>query len=231
MRVGADQAWRVGQRRDHVGHAAPAWADTQKKCLQASEQARADLAEARRLWHGLQAKLDARRLIFVDETWTKTNMVRPCGRAPRGQRVIGRVPRGHWHVNAFIAGLRHDRVAPPLLLEGAMDGPTFLAWVEQFLAPTVYAGDVVVLDNLASHKATGVREAIEARGASVQFLPAYPPDLNPIEQLFAKLKTIPRGLAPRSLTALIQAVNHALDHVTAAECANYLRHAGYRQSA
>ncbi len=158
-------------------------------------------------------------------------MTRPYGRALRGRRVIGRVPHGHWHTNTFVAGLRHDRIVAPLLLEGAIDGPTFLAWVEQFLAPTLQDGDVVVLDNLASHKVAGVREAIEARGASLRFLPSYSPDLNPIEQLFAKLKAILRALAPRSLAALVQAVNQALDHVSPAECANYLSHAGYRQSA
>jgi transposase len=169
-------------------------------------------------------------LIFVDETWTKTNMARLYGRAQRGQRVIGRVPHGHWHTNTFVAGLRHDRIVAPLLLEGAIDGMTFLAWVEQFLAPTLQAGDVVVLDNLASHKVAGVREAIEARDAAIYVPASYSPDLNPIEQLFAKLKAVIRGLAPRSLAALVQAVNHALDHVTPAECASYLGHAGYTQS-
>jgi transposase len=169
-------------------------------------------------------------LVFVDETWTKTNMARLYARALRGQRVIGRVPHGHWHTNTFVAGLRHDQIVAPLLLEGAIDGPTFLAWVEQFLAPALQAGDIVVLDNLSSHKVAGVRAAIEAGGASILFLPPYSPDLNPIEQLFAKLKAVIRAMAPRSLPALVQAVNHALDRVTPAECANYLDHAGYPQS-
>lgn len=230
MRLGNSGIWHIGERRNDVDYAAPHRVDAQKKCLEASERARADIAEARRLWSELQAKLDVKRLIFVDETWTKTNMARLYGRAPRGQRVIGRVPHGHWHTNTFLAGLRHDRIVAPLLLEGAIDGAAFLAWVEQFLAPTLQAGDLVVLDNLGSHKVTGVREAIEASGGGMMFLPSYSPDLNPIEQLFAKLKAVIRGLAPRSLTALVHAINHALDHVSSAECANYLDNAGYMQS-
>jgi len=228
--MGRGGVWHFGEHRDDVDDAAPHRVDAQKKCLEASERARADIAEARRLWSELQAKLDVRRLIFVDETWTKTNMARLYGRAPRGQRVIGRVPHGHWHTNTFLAGLRHDRIVAPLLLEGAIDGATFRAWVEQFLAPTLQAGDLVVLDNLGSHKVTGIRDAIEARGGGMMFLPSYSPDLNPIEQLFAKLKAVIRRLAPRSLTALVHAINHALDRVSSAECANYLDNAGYVQS-
>jgi len=158
-------------------------------------------------------------------------MVRLYGRSPRGTRVIGRVPHGHWQTTTFLAGLRHDRVVAPLVLEGAIDGASFLAWVEQFLAPTLEAGDIVVADNLSSHKVAGVREAIAARGASMMLLPSYSPDLNPIEQLFAKLKAIIRALAPRSREALFQAIGHAIDQVSAAECANYLAHSGYGWSA
>jgi transposase len=158
-------------------------------------------------------------------------MARLYGRGPRGDRVIGRVPHGHWQTTTFLAGLRHDRIVAPLVLDGAIDGATFLAWVEQFLAPVLEAGAIVVADNLGSHKVAGVREAIEARGASMMFLPAYSPDLNPIEQLFAKLKALVRALAPRSREALLRAINDALDRVSPAECANYLAHAGYGQSA
>jgi transposase len=172
-----------------------------------------------------------RRLVFLDETWTKTNMARLYGRSPRGERVIGRVPHGHWQTTTFLAGLRHDRIVAPMVLDGAIDGATFLAWVEQFLAPTLDAGDIVVADNLASHKVAGVREAIAARGAGMMLLPSYSPDLNPIEQLFAKLKTLIRAVAPRSRDALFQAIGYALDQVSPDECANYLAHAGYRQSA
>ena len=158
-------------------------------------------------------------------------MARPWGRAPRGQRAIGIVPYGHWQTTTFLAGLRHDRIVAPLVLDGAIDGATFLAWVEQFLVPTLDRGDIVVADNLASHKVAGVREAIEARSASMMFLPSYSPDLNPIEQLFAKLKALIRASPPRSRQALFEAIGYALDQVSPAECANYLAHAGYGRSA
>lgn len=158
-------------------------------------------------------------------------MARLWGRAPRGQRVIGRVPHGHWRTTTFLAGLRHDRIVAPLVLDGAIDGASFRAWVEQFLAPTLEAGDIVVADNLGSHKVAGVREAIEARDATIMFLPAYSPDFNPIEQLFAKLKALIRRLAPRSREALFRVIGYALNQVSPAECANYLEHAGYGRSA
>jgi transposase len=145
--------------------------------------------------------------------------------------VIGRVPHGRWQTTTFLAGLRHDRIVAPLVLEGAIDGPSFLAWVEQFLAPTLEAGDIVVADNLGSHKVAGVREVIQARDASILYLPSYSPDLNPIEQLFAKLKTLIRGLAPRTREALLRAIGSIIDQISPIECANYLAHAGYGRSA
>ena len=165
--MAAHRTGRIGQYRHDLEYAAPARFDAQKKCLEAAERTRADIAEARRLWAELQSKLDVRRLVFLDETWTKTNMIRLYGRAPRGVRVIGRVPHGRWQTTTFLAGLRHDRIVAPLLLEGAIDGPSFLAWVEQFLAPTLEPGDIVVADNLGSHKVVGVREMIRARGALI----------------------------------------------------------------
>jgi transposase len=179
----------------------------------------------------LQSKLDVRRLVCLDETWTKTNMARLCGRAPRGVRVVGRVPHGPWQTTTFLAGLRHDRIVAPLVLEGAMDGPTFLAWVEQFLAPTLAPGDIAVADNPGSHNVAGARDAIEAQGASLLFLPSYSPDRNPIEQLFAKLRALIRGLAPRTREALLNAIGSIIEQVSATECANYLAHAGYGRSA
>lgn len=158
-------------------------------------------------------------------------MTRLYGRAPRGVRVIGRVPHGRWQTTTFLAGLRHDRIVAPLVLEGAIDGPSFLAWVEQFLAPTLEAGDIVVADNLGSHKVAGVREVIQARDASILYLPSYSPDLNPIEQLFAKLKTLIRGLAPRTREALLRAIGSIIDQISPIECANYLADAGYGRSA
>ena len=181
------------------------------------------------MWVELQAKFDIRRLIFLDETWIKTNMARLVGWAPRGERLIGRVPHGHWKTTTFLAGLRHDRIVAPLVVNGAIDGAMFRAWVEQSLAPTLSPGDIVVADNLSSHKVTGVREAIGARGATILFLPAYSPDLNPIEQFFAKLKSALRRLAPRSRETLYRDVALTLSKVGSNECANYLAHAGYGQ--
>lgn len=158
-------------------------------------------------------------------------MARLYGRCPRGERLIGRVPQGHWQTTTFLAGLRHDRIVAPLVLNGAINGAAFRAWVEQFLAPTLEPGDIVVADNLSSHKVAGVREAIEAQGAAIIFLPSYSPDLNPIEQLFAKLKALIRHLAPRSRDALFETIGYALDQVSPTECSNYLAHAGYRHSA
>jgi transposase len=177
----------------------------------------------------LQVKLDVRRLIFLDETWIKTNMARLVGWAPRGERLIGRVPHGHWKTTTFLAGLRHDRIVAPLVVNGAIDGETFRAWVEQALAPTLVPGDIVMADNLSSHKVAGVREAIEACGGTIMFLPAYSPDLNPIEQFFAKLKAALRRLAPRSREALYRDVALTLSNIAPAECTNYLTNAGYGQ--
>jgi transposase len=212
-----------------VEHGPAAWPDAEKKTVEASERAREDIAAARQLWAELQAKLDVHRLIFLDETWMKTNMARLVGWAPCGERLIGRVPHGHWQTTTFLAGLRHDRIVAPLVVDGAIDGAMFRAWVEQALAPTLAPGDIVVADNLSSHKVAGVREAIEARGATIMFLPAYSPDLNPIEQFFAKLKAALRRLAPRSRRTLYRDVALTLSKLAPGECANYLAHAGYGQ--
>jgi transposase len=150
------------------------------------------------------------RLVFLDETWATTNMARRYGRAPRGERVIASVPHGHWKTSTFVAGLREDTITAPLVIDGAMDGETFRAYVEQFLAPTLAHGDIVIMDNLSSHKVAGVREAIEARGASLIYLPPYSPDLNPIEQAFAKLKALLRKAAPRTVEALWTAIGESL---------------------
>lgn len=157
-------------------------------------------------------------------------MARRYARAPRGERAIGSVPHGHWMTSTFIAGLRHDGIVAPCLFNCAMDGELFLAYVEQQLAPSLVPGDIVIADNLPSHKVAGVREAIEARSASLWFLPPYSPDLNPIEQVFAKLKQLLRAEAPRTLEALWSAVGRLLDRFTPAECANYLAHDGFRNS-
>jgi len=179
----------------------------------------------------LKGRFDIRRLVFIDETCTKTNMTRLHGRAPRGQRLIGRLPWGHWKTSTFIAGLRHDRIVAPLVLDGAMTGAAFRAYVEQSLAPTLSVGDIVIADNLACHKVAGVRAAIEAHGASLLFLPAYSPDLNPIEQAFAKLKSLLRKAAPRTRDALWRRIGHIVGQFTSTECTNFLANLGYGQSA
>jgi transposase len=171
-----------------------------------------------------------RRLVFLDETWTKTNMTRTRGRAPRGKRLVGVVPYGHWQTSTFLAGLRHDRVVAPLVLDGAINGGAFRAYIEQFLSPTLAPGDIVIADNLASHKVAGVREAIEARRANLWFLPAYSPDLNPIEQAFSKLKALIRKTAPRSREALWQRIGDIVQGFKPTECANFFANDGYGQS-
>ena len=154
-------------------------------------------------------------------------MTRRYGRAPRGQRLISPVPHGHWKTSTFLAGLRSSGLTAPLVVDGAINGDIFRAYVEQQLAPTLSPGDIVILDNLASHKVTGVRDAIEACGASLVYLPPYSPDLNPIEQAFAKLKALLRKVAARTIPALWQALGDTLDRFTPQECANYLANAGY----
>jgi transposase len=174
-----------------------------------------------------QPRLNPERLVFIDETWATTNMARRYGRAARGQRLVAGVPHGHWKTSTFLAALRLDGVTAPCVIDGAINGETFLAYVAQFLAPTLKAGDRVVMDNLPSHKVTGVREAIEGRGAHLLYLPPYSPDLNPIEQLFAKLKALLRAAAARTIEALWSAIGHALQAFSPAECANYFADAGY----
>ena len=201
-----------------------------KKSRRAAEQDRPDVAKARAEWRARQPDLRPGRLVFIDETWTKTNMVRLYGRAAMGHRLVGAVPHGHWQTSTFIAGLRQDGLVAPCVFQGAINGTLFLAYVEQVLVPTLRAGDIVIMDNLASHKVAGVRRAIEAVGAILMFLPPYSPDLNPIEQAFAKLKALLRAKALRTVDALWNALGSLVGCFTAAECANYLRHAGYFQS-
>lgn len=154
-------------------------------------------------------------------------MARLYGRAPRGQRLIGRVPHGHWQTSTFLAALRHDAITAPCVIDGPINGELFGNWVEQFLLPTLTPGDIVIMDNLGSHKGPAVQAAIEAAGAKLMFLPAYSPDFNPIEQLFAKLKALLRKLAARSLDALWDGVGILLRHFSSRECQNYFSNAGY----
>jgi transposase len=170
------------------------------------------------------------RLVFLDETWATTNMARTRGRAPRGERLVAAVPHGHWHTTTFLCGLRAHGPVAPLVLDGAINGRAFLAYVEQMLVPTLRPGDAVVMDNLGSHKAAGVREAIEARGATLLHLPPYSPDLNPIELAFSKPKRLLRTAAARTVDDLWSAIGHLLGHFRPGECAAYFRHCGYAQS-
>lgn len=188
------------------------------------------MAEARRAWAELQPGLDPKRLVFLDETWASTNMTRPCGWAPKGKRLVCAVPHGHWHTTTFLCGLREEGLVAPLVLDGAINGAAFLAYVEQFLAPTLSEGDVVILDNLGSHKVSGVREAVEARGAWLLFLPPYSPDLNPVELAFSKLKRLLRDAGERTMDTLWTTIGHLLNQFSPAECASYMRHCGFAQS-
>lgn len=185
------------------------------------------MAVARVEWAQNRATFDPEHLVFIDETGTATNMARQRGRAPRGERLIGKVPHGHWKTTTFVAALRSTALTAPCVIDGPMNGNAFLAYVEQILAPSLTPGDIVVMDNLAAHKVPGVREAIEAAGASLLHLPPYSPDFNPIEQLFAKLKALLRKASERSVEALWNRIAHLLDAFTPPECANYFRHAGY----
>jgi transposase len=196
--------------------------------LRAAEQERADIAEARNEWRAGQTGLNPENLVFIDETGAKTNLARLYGRAPRGQRLVAPVPHGHWMTTTFVAALRYNEITAPCVFNGPMDGASFLTYVEHFLAPALRQGDVVVMDNLASHKVAGVKEAIEQAGATLRYLPAYSPDFNPIEQAFAKLKAALRKAAARTFDALIKAIADALASFTSQECANYLANSGYR---
>ena len=198
-----------------------------KKSLHASEQDRPDVARRRAQWRRYQGRLDPGRLVFIDETWAKTNMTRTHGRARRGERLVAKVPHGRWRTLTFLAALRSDRIDAPCVIDGPINGASFLAYVEQFLAPTLKPGDIVIMDNLGSHKGQAVRQAIRAVGAKLFFLPPYSPDLNPIEQVFAKLKTLLRKAAARTIEATWKTIGSLLDRFPSQECANYFANAGY----
>jgi transposase len=170
---------------------------------------------------------DPARLVFIDETAATTKMVRLRGRCPQGTRLIGHAPHGHWKTITFVAGLRNNGMVAPFVVDGPMDGSTFVSYVEQCLAPTLDRRDTVVMDNLSAHKVQGVREAIEAVGATLRYLPQYSPDFNPIEQSFSKLKALLRKAAERTVEGLCRRIGLIVPSFTAQECANYFEHAGY----
>ncbi len=185
------------------------------------------MARRRARWKRHQGKLDPARLVFIDETWAKTNMTRTHGRSPRGKRLVAKVPQGRWRTLTFLAALRSDQVTAPCVFDGPINGASFLAYVEQVLVPTLKPGDIVILDNLGSHKGRTVRRLIRQAGAKLFFLPPYSPDLNPIEQVFAKLKALLRKAAERTVEATWRRIGSLLDNFPPQECAHYLANAGY----
>jgi transposase len=201
-----------------------------KKSLRASEQDRPDVARRRRQWQQHQNKVDPKRLVFIDETWMKTNMTRTHGRCPRGQRLIAKVSHGHWKTLTFVAALRCDGIVAPCLLRQPINAISFLAWVTQFLVPTLRPGDVVIMDNLSSHKRREIRAAIRAAGALLLFLPAHSPDLNPIEQVFAKIKALLRKADARSIQDVDTVLAALLDEFEPNEYGRYFTEAGYRST-
>jgi transposase len=172
-------------------------------------------------------QLAVARLVFIDESAAKTNMARTHGYAPRGERLIDAAPYGHWHTTTFVGALRAEGFVAPMVIDGAVNGELFLAYVERVLVPELRPGDVVVMDNLASHKAAGVRAAIEAAGGRALYLPPYSPDLNPIENAFSKLKRLLRAAAERTVEGLWRAIGRLIDRFGPGECRNYFRHCGY----
>lgn len=181
----------------------------------------------RQAWFDSRLELDPARLIFIDETWTSTNMARRYGRCRRGERLKIGVPHGHWKTTTFVAGLKTTGMAAPLVLDGPINRIAFETYVEKVLVPELGSGDIVIMDNLSSHKGTRVREMIEAAGASLRFLPPYSPDFNPIENAFAKLKAHLRRAAERTVDGLWNAIGRVIDLFTPAECRNYFAAAGY----
>jgi transposase len=178
-------------------------------------------------WAEAMAALDPARLVFIDETWAATNMTRRYGRAPVGERLVMPVPHGHWKATTFVAALRADGLTAPMVVDGAITGGLFVAYVEQVLVPVLRPGDIVVMDNLICHKRAGVRAAVETAGGSVVYLPPYSPDYNPIEQAFAKVKSRLRAAEIRTVAGVEAFLGRVLDEFPPGECRNYLRHSGY----
>jgi transposase len=198
-----------------------------KKTLFALEQARADVARRRQRWHSWQGGLDPRRLVFIDETWIKTNMAPLRGWGPKGKRLRGFAPHGHWRTLTFLGALRCDRLTAPCVFDGPINGQCFRAYVEQQLVPVLQPGDIVVMDNLGSHKSAVIRKMIQAAGARLWYLPPYSPDLSPIEQAFAKIKHWMRKAQKRTIEDTWRYVGHLVATITPDECQNYFANAGY----
>lgn len=186
------------------------------------------MQEKRRWWDILVRGRSRQRFIFLDETGLNTKMIHRYGWGLRSERVVVDVPFGHWKTSTFLAGLTTRGLIAPLVVDGPMNGSIFLAYVQQELTKDLRAGDIVVLDNLSSHKRAGVREAIEGAGAQLHYLPPYSPDLNPIELAFSKLKTLFRKLAARTVKEQWRQIPKVLDQFSRQECDNYIKHCGYR---
>lgn len=199
----------------------------EKKTAHAAEQDRPDILTRRQEWFDAQPDLDPARLVFIDETWASTNMARRYGRCRRGQRLRSAVPHGHWKTTTFIAGLRLTGIVAPMVLDGPINGRSFQTYVDRVLVPDLRPGDIVIMDNLGSHKGPGVQAAIEAAGATVRYLPPYSPDFNPIEKAFSKLKAHLRKAAERTRDALWDRIGTLIDQITPTECANFFTAAGY----
>jgi len=178
-------------------------------------------------WKSQQASWDVKRLVFIDETGLNTKMARHYGWALHDQRCLSKVPHGHWHTSSFIAALRHDKITAPFLIEGAVDADVFTTYLKTTLCPELKEGDTVILDNLSTHKIQNVSKLIEAQGAEVRYLPAYSPDLNPIEMAFSKLKAHLRQAAARTYLQLLHALRDALKRFDASHCSNFFHHANY----
>jgi transposase len=198
--------------------------------VHASEQLRPDVVIARKAWRAMQPSIAARRLIFLDETGVTTNMVRRYGRAPRGRRVRGYAPAGHWKITTFLAGLTLDGLVAPLVIDQPMNREIFTQYIRQFLVPELRPGDIVILDNLSSHKGAEAAALVDACGAKLLFLPPYSPDLNPIEMAFSKFKTLLRKAGERTREELWTRIGAILDEFKPVECRNYFAHAGYAAS-
>jgi len=198
-----------------------------KKTLFALEQARADVARRRQRWRSWQSGLDPQQLVFIDETWIKTNMAPLRGWGPKGQRLRSFAPHGHWRTLTFLGALRCDRLTAPCVFNGPINGQSFRAYVEQQLVPVLKPGDIVIMDNLGSHKAAAIRKMIQAAGARLWYLPPYSPDLNPIEQVFAKIKHWMRVAQKRTIEDTWRQVGHLIATIQPAECTNYFENAGY----
>lgn len=193
----------------------------------ALEQARADIARRRQHWRFRQKRLDPNRLVFIDETWIKTNMAPLYGWGPKGKRLKGFAPHGHWKTLTFLGALRADALTAPCVFDGPINAACFCAYVEQELVPTLKPGDIVIMDNLGSHKGAAVRKLITEAGARLRFLPPYSPDLNPIEQAFSKIKHWMRQAQKRTVTDTWRHIGDLVATIEPSECTNYLANAGY----